>query len=155
MTGRRRQRGGALLEFAMVLPFSVMLFLGIGDFGVFFWRQTQMEEVERLAVRRVDSAPAGYATADEKALAGFGRLLEEDVRRDSGFPHVTLTLSRHYTCPLASGGERELTDRPQLCANERVYLRIASDQAVSPLLQPLRWMGFPETAFSRHFVRIR
>lgn len=151
----RTRRGGALIEFAIVLPFAVMLFVGIGDFGVYFWRLTQMEEVARLAVTRVNEAPAAYAAADEPALLRYTSQLEQDVRRDSGFPDVAVTLSRQYACPSAAGAEEKLFPEPQLCQGERVYVQVAGEHAVSPLLQPLVWMGFPKSAFSRHFMRIR
>lgn len=151
----RSRRGGALVEFAIVLPFSVTLFLGIGDFGLYFWRMTQMEEVARLAVTRVQAAPAAYAAADEPALLRYTSQMEQDVRRDSGLPELTLALARRYACPSPEGAEEKLFPEPQLCQGERVYLQVAGEHAVSPLLQPLAWMGFPKSAFSRHFLRIR
>lgn len=151
----RSRRGGALIEFAIALPFSVTLFLGIGDFGLYFWRLTQMEEAVRFAVSRVNAAPAAYAAADEPALLRYASQLENDVRLDSGYPEIAVTLSRQFACPSSTGSEDKLSPEPQLCQGERVYLQIAGEHAVSPLLQPLAWMGFPKSALSRHFLRIR
>ena len=155
MSSRRKQRGAALLEFAMALPFALTLFVGISDFSVYFWSQTRMEEIARLTVNRMTPGLTGYATATDAALTQLSRSLEETIRRDSGVADVSLALSRHFACPLADGKEKNLTVEPQLCEGERVYLRVASDRAVAPLLGPLRLLGYPKTAFSRHFIRVR
>jgi hypothetical protein len=155
MSRRNRRRGAALMEFAMALPFAITLFLGIGDFVVYFWQQTRMEELARLTSAKIAPALAGYAAADTDTLARAARTLQETVRTESGQNAVSIQISRHYACPLPNGSEKNLTSSPQLCDGERVYLRVASDQAVTPLFGPLRLLGYPQTAFSRHFLRIR
>ncbi|MFN0104333.1 MAG: TadE/TadG family type IV pilus assembly protein [Bryobacteraceae bacterium] len=150
-----KDHGAALLEFAMALPFALILFIGIGDFSVYFWRQTQMEEAARLTVAKLAPSFPGYVAADADSLLRFSQALQEEVRNESGINRITVALSRQYACPQASGTEREPTAQPQLCSGERIYLRVASDDPVEPLLGPLRWMGFPKTAFSRHVIRIR
>lgn len=155
MTRRGRRHGAALLEFAMALPFALTIFLGISDFSLYFWSQTRMEDLARIAVTRMTPGLGGYANVSDTALAEFARSLESTVRRDSGVNDVSLALSRHFACPLADGREKKLTAEPQLCEGERVYLRVASDRAVTPLLGPLRLLGYPKTAFSRHFIRVR
>ena len=155
MRNRDRRRGAALLEFAVALPFALTVFLGISDFSVYFWSQTQMEEVARFAASRIAADLPAYAAATGPSLTESARILEESVRRDSGRPEVTVALSRHFACPLADGKEKNLTAEPQLCEGERVYLRVVADRAVAPLLGPLRLLGYPKTAFSRHVVRVR
>lgn len=155
MSTRRRQRGAALLEFAMGLPFALTIFIGISDLSVYFWFQTQMEEVARMAAARVAPDLPAYATATEKGLAEFAIAVRDSVRRDSGHPEIDVTLTRHFACPLPDGKQKNLTTEPQLCDGERVYLRVVSDRAVAPLLGPLRLLGYPKTAFSRHVIRIR
>ena len=152
MTLRRKQRGAALLEFAMALPFALTLFIGISDFSIYFWRQTEMEDVARLTAAKL---PQNLATATAGALQNESRTLQSELRKVSGRQTLDLKLTRLYACPLATGGEVELTSEPGNCANERVYLRVANDYPVEPILGPLRWLGFPKTAFSRHVVRLR
>lgn len=152
---RRKQRGAALLEFAVALPFSLMLFIGIGDFSVYFWRQTQMEEVARMTAARITPALAGYAAADGEALHQYSQILQEEIRKETGSRKMTIALTRDYACPLTSGAEEESTNVSRQCTDERVYLRIASDDPVAPLLGPLRAFGFPKTTFSRHVIRLR
>jgi hypothetical protein len=151
---RRIQRGAALLEFAVALPFSLMLFVGIGDFSAYFWHQTQMEEAARMTAARIAPALAGYAAADAEALHRYAQVLQDEVRKESGVRKMTIALSRDYACPLPSGAEQKATPESRQCKDERVYLRIASDDPVEPLLGPLRALGFPKTAFSRHVVRL-
>jgi hypothetical protein len=155
MTRRQRQTGGAILEFAIALPFALSVFLGIGDFSIYFWRQVQMEEVARIALATVVPSRDGYANADSDALHRFEQVLQNAVRAETGDGTVRIHLSHHYACPLPNGTEKSLTASPQLCAGERVYLRMAGDRAVSPLFGPLRLLGYPSTAFTRHFVRLR
>ena len=151
----KKRRGGALLEFAMALPFALTLFIGIGDFSVYFWCQTQMEETSRLTASKIAPAVAGYLTADAAGLLRASQSLQDQVRAESGVKSMTIALTRYYACPLADGADRELTGDAQQCPGERVYLRVNSDDAVEPLLGPLRWLGFPKSAFSRHVIRIR
>ncbi len=151
----KRERGGAILEFAMALPFALTLFIGIGDFSVYFWRQTQMEETARLTASKIAPDASGYVAADAAALLLFSQSLQDQVRTESGISGMMIALTRQYACPLANGADQELTSEAQQCPGERVYLRVNSDDAVEPLLGPLRWMGFPKSAFSRHVIRIR
>ena len=150
-----KERGAALIEFAVALPFALILFIGIGDFSVYFWRQNQMEEAARLTASKIAPALAEYASADAETLHRFSQSLQEEVRKESGVTGMTVALTRHYACPLASGAERELTAEPKQCSSERAYLRVVSDDPMEPLLGPLRAFGFPKTAFSRHVMRIR
>ena len=155
MSKRSGRRGAALVEFAMGLPIALTIFIGLSDLSVYFWSQTQMEEVSRMAAARIAPDVAAYASADEKGLAELALSVREFVRRDSGRPELNVALTRHFACPLPDGKEKNLTAEPQLCDGERVYLRVVSDRAVAPLLGPLRLLGFPQTAFSRHVIRIR
>jgi hypothetical protein len=155
MTSRPSQRGAALLEFAIALPFAITLFLGISDFSIFFWRQAQMEETARLAIARILPSRPGFADAAPPDFLRFSQILEQDLRRLSGNPKIALELTRHYACPLADGSEPSLSSEPHQCLNERVYLRLAASEAIDPIVGPLRWAGFPKATFSRHFIRLR
>lgn len=152
---RRRQRGAALLEFAMGLPVALFVFVGIGDFAAYFWHQVRMEEAARATVARISPNLDGYAASSADALPGFAQTLQVAIRQESGLDRFSVTLSRHYACPTPTGTEQLVSPEPQLCSGERVYLRIATDHPVEPLLGPLRWIGYPKSAFSRHMIRIR
>ena len=151
----QRQRGAALLEFAVALPFSLLLFIGIGDFSVYFWRQTQIEEIVRLASAKIVPAPSRYAAADARALFSYAQLLQGEIRQESGPETMTIALTRDYACPEPSGGERQSTAAPSQCKDERIYLGITAENPVGPLLSPLRALGYPKTTFARHVIRLQ
>jgi len=150
-----RRRGAALIEFAIGLPFALMLFIGISDFTGYFWQQVRMEEVARWVHGRMAPTLDGYARADRETMARLALDLQAEAQKDLAMSDLRVTLSRHYACPLPTGGEKKLTDAAQLCDGERVYLRVVSDRDVAPLFAPLRQLGYPRTSFSRHFLRIR
>jgi hypothetical protein len=152
---RRRERGAALLEFALAMPFAVLLFAGIADFGGFFWQQAQMEEVSRRAAARIGAARTGYATAGERETQGFAGNLETELRQESGRKGLRVQYQRRYACPEADGGERELRTGAANCPGERVYVTLQVSEPTAPLLSGLRHLGFPRSAESRHAIRVR
>lgn len=155
MRGKRGNRGAALLEFAMALPFALTVFLGIGDFSIFFWRQTEMEEIARLLTSQIAAESAQWVQADEKSLARLSESFRESVKEKTGHPRLALTFTRQYACPSPGGDEQTATALPQNCVGERIYLRVESDEVIEPIFKPLQWTGFPKTAFSRHVLRLR
>jgi len=152
---KNRRRGAALLEFAVSLPFALGLFIGIGDFSAFFWRQTRLEEANRTAVQRILSAAPAYAAIDSQAVEQRGWALEAEMRQADEFSSARLSLFRHFACPTEAGAEHALTAVPQRCPGERVYVEVAIGQPVEPLLAPLSCIGYPKQASSRHLIRIR
>lgn len=51
MQTRRRQRGAAAVEFALLMPFLMMLLLGIIEFGYAFLTQASLANAARVGVR--------------------------------------------------------------------------------------------------------
>ncbi|MFH1675845.1 MAG: TadE family protein [bacterium] len=49
---KRSQRGQSLVEFALLLPILVILFMGMFDFGWILHQQIQMDNATRLGARR-------------------------------------------------------------------------------------------------------
>lgn len=49
---RRRERGQSLVEFALLAPVLILLFMGMFDFGWILHRQIQMDNATRLGARR-------------------------------------------------------------------------------------------------------
>lgn len=151
----RRRRGAALLEFALSLPFALLLFVGIGDFSAFFWHQLRLEEASRDTIGRILPERAALVTADATGLAVRGHALENTLHQQTKLANANLALHHLYACPTATGAERAPTPAPQRCPGERVYLEIRIGQPVDPLLRPLLWMGYPRAAVARHLLRIR
>lgn len=50
--GRRDQKGQSLVEFALVIPVMILLFMGMFDFGWILHRQIQLDNATRLGARR-------------------------------------------------------------------------------------------------------
>ena len=51
MLRRRRSSGQAMVEFALLLPVLVIMFLGLTDFGLFFFAQVQVTNAAREGAR--------------------------------------------------------------------------------------------------------
>ena len=67
---RQRQEGVAAVEFALVLPFLIILLMGLIDFGHLFFSVNTITNAAREAARRAavqDSATSAEAAADEAA----------------------------------------------------------------------------------------
>ncbi len=152
---RKRERGAALLEFAVAMPFALLLFAGIADFGGYFWQQTELEALSRRAAGRVGPARAGWAGAGEQEFQSYAANLETELRGKSGRKGLAVRSERRYACPDSGGGERELGAAATGCAGERVYVVMRVSEATAPLLGALRRVGFPAAAESRHTLRVR
>jgi Flp pilus assembly protein TadG len=61
---RRRERGAAAVEMALVLPLLIMLLGGIVDYGRYFWTQVQLTNAAREGAR---AGITGVTTAEVTA----------------------------------------------------------------------------------------
>jgi Flp pilus assembly protein TadG len=88
---RRRQEGQALVEFALVLPFLLMIVLGIIQFGILFHNYLTLTDAVRAgarqaAVNRTDPNPEGKAEARVRQSASKLDQGELDVSVDAWDP---------------------------------------------------------------------
>ncbi|MBI4901015.1 MAG: pilus assembly protein [Actinobacteria bacterium] len=62
---RRRERGAAAVEFALVMPVLVMIMFGIMEFGYAFFIQSSVAGAARVGVRNyaINWSTTGYTTA--------------------------------------------------------------------------------------------
>lgn len=139
---RRRQRGAALIEMASILPFSVLLCVGLSDFSTYFWRQLRLEEASRGAVSATALPPEAPALAAR-------------IGAETGSQAAEVTVTQHFTCPDANGEDREFTDTATHCDAERTYVRVVVQEPSAPLLTLLKAAGYPAYVRTRHWVRIR
>lgn len=104
--GGNRQRGAALVEFAIVLPLFMGLMFGIMEAGWFFAQQVEIRhaarEGARLAVVDYGSANAVVAeTCDRAALSGAGATVTIALSPDDvyglGADSVSVTVSNTYS----------------------------------------------------------
>lgn len=77
---RRKQRGAALIELAVSLPFVVLLFIGLLDLTIFFYQRTQVQLSLHTAAQSIMKNRAAYADT-----ANLDRLSNELVRNDVAF----------------------------------------------------------------------
>lgn len=53
MRGQRRERGAAVVEFALVVPILLLLVMGIAEFGRAYYIQTTLSQAAREGVREM------------------------------------------------------------------------------------------------------
>ncbi len=102
---RNRDRGAAMVEFAIVLPLFLVLIFGIMEVGWLFSQQVEMRnavrEGARLAVVDFDDANGILTeTCNRAAISGSGATIVlglDSVTDDDGNPlSVTVTISKTY-----------------------------------------------------------
>lgn len=103
---RRRERGAAAVEFALVLPILIMLIFGIIDFGRMLNARITITEAAREGARAAALVDAG-AGADRAALAAGDLSGDLDAPVVAGCDadgtenaSVTLTYHFHFLTPL-------------------------------------------------------
>lgn len=89
---RRRDRGQATVELALILPILLLLLLGIAQFGLIFQAQLAIDSAAR------DGARLGAIGADDTAI-------KNRVAATSGFDATALTITVSPQAPRASGDE--------------------------------------------------
>jgi Flp pilus assembly protein TadG len=62
-TQRRRERGAAAVEFAIILPILLMLVGGVIDFGRLYWTQIMLSNAARDGVRLAAMGSTTYTAA--------------------------------------------------------------------------------------------
>ena len=87
---RRREKGQSLVEFALLAPVLILLFMGMFDFGWILHKQIQMDHATRLGARR-GSIGESNEVITQRILDActFGLVAEEitiEVRDSNGVP---------------------------------------------------------------------
>lgn len=77
---RRKEKGAALIELAVSLPFVVLLFIGLLDLTIFFYQRTQVQLSLHTAAQSIIKNRAAYSDA-----ANLDRLSNELYRNDVAF----------------------------------------------------------------------
>ena len=104
-----RERGAALVEFALVLPILLVILLGIVDFGLYFYNDLQLTHAARDAARYLTvGGPDATAKANAAIDDAAGRLTDNTdpptrnlLPGSSGNPAtVGLTTTYHCITPL-------------------------------------------------------
>lgn len=77
---RKSQKGAALFELAVSLPFVVLLFIGLLDLTIFFYQRTQVQLTLHSATRSIIKNRAAYSDT-----ANLDRLSNELYKDDVAF----------------------------------------------------------------------
>jgi hypothetical protein len=127
--GRRRERGGTLVEFALVAPLAILLIMAALELAIVFWVNLTLQHAVREGARY---AVTGQGGALREQLA-VQRIVEQSMGL---YPRVQPVLSIN----LAAAGPAEI--RPGMLGAGGALLVLRIDGAwpvASPLLQP--WLG--------------
>jgi hypothetical protein len=120
---RSRERGQSIVEFALLAPVLILLFMGMFDFGWLLHKQIQMDNAVRLGARR---AAVGATNAD---------ILERMI------DNCTFTLlSEEITIDVRDSDGNSIGDNSDRTPNNLIYIAINRDN--EPLITPLA--GFIE-----------
>lgn len=97
-----RERGAAMVEFALILPLLLLIILGLLEFGYRYERSARLNNAAFIAAREIAIHKSDYATlarnADPSMPAGATIVADKtDVTCTSG--NVTVTITSTETSP--------------------------------------------------------
>lgn len=123
------ERGAVAVEFALLVPFLMLMLVILTDFGIAFREKMQAEKAARAGLQ--------YAIYDPKDNAGIASA----ITLATGLPaaQLTITVSRFYEC---ADGFRPAS--PNFCAAgdwPGTYVRV---QITKPFQAMLTWGGLAE-----------
>jgi len=136
-----RRRGSAIVEFAVMIPMTMLFVLGAADFARIFYH----------AIVLSNSAAMGSFFGSQSNV-DTGRFAEIEARAGQNADDLnqpsTATASRRCECPPDEGDEgfpEEVNCLTAVCPDygvPRVYIRTQVQQTFSPLVP---WPGIPQT----------
>lgn len=98
--GRTRQRGTALIEFAFVLPFLIVLTLGVVDMSRAFWVKNVVTQAAREGARWLAAHPttdvANVQARAAQVLTGANLTLKTCTITEVGTTHKKVTVSSDF-----------------------------------------------------------
>lgn len=133
-TGRKREKGQALVEFAFTLPILLLFAAGVFDFGRVFFVYAQGSNNVRRAVR--EAPVIGY---DSAALPGYLDCqnmidIAENVIASDGTPTVTVTYFDDTSANIGSCTKGDNSLRPVDADLENGdYVQVSSTATVTPV----------------------
>lgn len=151
-TKKRKSRGQALVEFALVLPIILTLFGGIIDFGWVVFNYAQLYNGLREGLR-YGSVP-GFTTPYQYYQCDAIRQKIRDVANASGIQASNITITYDNgdptipplgSCPAGHASAIIGTDIPgEIKAGDRLFIDLNINvQFLSPFLKPIVPNGIP------------
>lgn len=139
---RKEKQGVAAVEFAMVVPFLVLVLLGIFDFGTYINAKMRMENTAR-------------AVAQYVIQGGDIESIESDIMATSNMSETekqTASFSTEYACECRQG---ESTFCGDSCGQDdylRVFVEVRMGMNYNPTLP---WPGLPNNIRLTSAVRLQ
>ncbi len=128
---RSRERGQSIVEFALLAPVLILLFMGMFDFGWLLHKQIQMDNAVRLGARR---AAVGATNAD---------ILTQMI------DNCTFTLlAEEITIDVRDPDGNSIGDNSDRTPNNLIYVAVHRDN--EPLITPLAGLIEGMTAINLH-----
>lgn len=148
-----RQRGNALLEFALAFPMLIALLVGIVDFSRLFSLRTTLGSAARMGAQEVMlNYSAWTATgANITTLASNASAAAAGATNVTG---ISTQVTRLWACADVAGAESTYYTSPPGCASERTYVRVTATKAMAPLV-PLAAIGFPTSLSAVAVARVK
>ena len=63
------QHGGAIVEFAILMPLLLLLAIGVAEFGAIFYSQNILNQAVQTAARKLSDSDSGTYNGDQKGYA--------------------------------------------------------------------------------------
>ena len=63
------QKGGAIVEFAILMPLLLLLAIGVAEFGAIFYSQNILNQAVQTAARKLSDSDSGIYTATQETAA--------------------------------------------------------------------------------------
>ena len=129
---RRRpgRTGGAMLELVVVLPFLILLAIGVTDFGKVYFTSVAVANAARAGAEW--GAFSGGQSVDQAGIEDFAKYDGAEVGA------ITVTSNRYCRC-----GATATACTTQVCSGygpPRVYIEVTASQTVNFIL---KWPGVP------------
>jgi len=131
---RNLQRGSSLVEVGLVLPFLLLLVVGVIDFGRAYYDSIELENAAR--------AGAEYGATAPTDTAGMIAAAEKDASTD--IASVAATASYGCMCSDGSSSSASCTTTPSCSSSTRQvnYVQVNTSYTYSTFL---KWPGIPNS----------
>ena len=145
-------KGSIALEFCLISPFLIALFIGIFDMGFLLFQQMQVEA----------AAGAGAFYVAAKGPGAFDATKTANVVAAAAYPTQTAIVGNaSWTCgcPNGTSGVTNVGGTPPNCGGScangftpGVYVRVTANAIPTPIF---RWPGYPGQVKSGVVLRIK
>jgi Flp pilus assembly protein TadG len=135
------ERGGSLVEFALVLPVLTLLLVGVIDFGRAYYLNVEVSNAAYTG--------AMYGTQNNTDTTGMQNAATGDAVDVSG---MTATASYGCECSDGSSPVVSCSTQPTCATNVVDYVQVTTSYTYKPMFP---WPGIPSSLAMQGFARLR